>query len=95
MKLSISILLVSFLFGCASAPSYKDFWKKKGFSYEDAVSIEAECRYDAITRKIEGRPTNPKVETATELHLEKDTRELVEVCMLKQGFRMGKYKFER
>lgn len=79
--LAFVLAMCLFLAGCVSGPMYRTerFWQKDGVSYEDARTVEAQCRYDVNMQQF----SNPA---------EKD--ETIRACMMMQGFRVGTYKFQ-
>lgn len=91
----ICLCCLIFLVGCFSNNySYTRFWKKEGFSYHDAVTIEAQCKYAAVNAKLEGRrdSNNQDGAVSNEVYLERDKNDLIEACMVRQGFREGTYR---
>lgn len=77
MKQISVIALALVMGGCASTgPVYKQFWKKDGTPYEQAVTTEAGCQYEVGMAKLE----SPS-----------EKQQIVQACMMKEGFRWGQY----
>lgn len=87
VKNALLLLVFAALAGCSSAPKKQvvNFWGKDGMSYESAVSVEAECRHDALGKVVA---------SSQELNMVAIEERLVDTCMKSQGFRMTKYEKE-
>ena len=77
MKYIPVTLIVLLLSGCVSTgPRYTNFWKKDGVDYNTAITAEAGCQYEVGMAKLTS-------------HVEKQN--ILNACMMKEGFRMGQY----
>ncbi|MGI9307597.1 MAG: hypothetical protein ACR2P5_09920 [Gammaproteobacteria bacterium] len=70
--------IASILGSGAPAPTVRTFtyWGKNGFTYDDARTYHAQCKYEVGIQKFESRA-------------ERD--ELINACMEKEGFRQIQY----
>ena len=83
-----SLLATAFLITACGGSSGPYFWKKEGFTYQEAKTIEAKCRHEALAAKMEGRKQSDEVQ---EVFLQKYVEEMIEACMMMQGFRELRY----
>ena len=80
--LLMSAALVS---GCGPKPQkrYIDFWKKNDVTHQSAITSEAACRHDALSKVVE---------SSQELNQASIEEKLVSTCMKSQGFHWGRYE---
>ncbi|NKC11003.1 MAG: hypothetical protein GKR94_01980 [Gammaproteobacteria bacterium] len=77
MKKLAVILFTFMITGCVTTgPLYKNFWKKDGSTYEQAVTTEAGCRYEVGMAKLESSA---------------EKQQIIQACMMKEGYRWGSY----